>query len=104
MTTIKHKCHCCGDETNHIDDMDTTDFWYHSEAMREKFGGLCCRPCVDAYCVTEDEVLIPRAEAIKDEDGGLWSDRDEMYEAQREAAIAAREEYSDQMLLRAAMR
>lgn len=102
--TIKHKCHCCDDDTNHIDDMDTTDFWYHSEAMREKFGGLCCRACVDAYCVTEDGELMPRAKAIMDIDGNYWADRDEMDEFQREAENAAREEYADQMMLRAAMR
>ncbi len=102
--TIKHKCHCCGGDTYDIDDMDTTDFWYHSEAMRDKFGGPCCRVCVDDYCWTEDEQLIPRDEAIMDIDGNYWADRDEMDEVQREAESASREEYRDQMMLRAAMR
>jgi hypothetical protein len=69
-----HWCPCCR-ERNDASDMDLSNAWEHSQAMRDKFGAACCNACVDDHVLTADGVLMPYADAVQGFDY-VWSSQE----------------------------
>ena len=74
-----HYCPCCRDRHDQ-DDMDLSNAWEHSLAMRAKFGAACCNACTDDHVLTADGVLMPYSDAVQGPDY-LWSTQDALDEA-----------------------
>ena len=66
-----HWCPCCRDRLD-VSDMDLSNAWEHSQAMRAKFGAACCNACTDDHVMTADGVLMPYSDAVQGIDY-LWS-------------------------------
>lgn len=80
-----HYCPACGDRLDD-DDMDTGRGWKHSQAMRDRYHGVCCNACTDAHRMSEDGVLLAPGEGVQDSDGLWWSSEEALAEAEENAA------------------
>jgi hypothetical protein len=79
-------CPCCKSRGLDADDMDLARGWQHSDAMRDRYGAVCCKGCTDDHVTTEDGITVPRDAAVRDAWGGWWSDGDVLDAAMTEAA------------------
>jgi hypothetical protein len=78
-------CPCCKDRLDDSD-MDVGRGWKHSQAMRDRYQGVCCIACTDAHRVSLDGYLCAPGEGVEDIDGGLWSSESALAEAEDNAA------------------
>jgi hypothetical protein len=88
-------CPACKDRLDDSD-MDTGRGWKHSQAMRDRYQGVCCKECTDAHSVSLDGHLCAPGEGVEDIDGGLWSSESALAEAEDEWAA----EFSDRKAMR----
>lgn len=91
----KFFCPCCGDRLDESD-MDLKRLWRHSQAMRDRYGAVCCNGCTDAHRMSEDGVLLAEGEGVQDCDDAWWSSEAALAEAEEAAA----EEFADRRMMR----
>ncbi len=78
-----HYCPCCKDWLD-ADDMDLDRRWQHSDAMRARYGAVCCSACTDDHILTVDGVLMPFDATVQGYEG-RYSSADALDEARYEA-------------------
>ena len=100
LTRTGHYCPACKDWLT-AGDMDLAGNWRHSDAMRARYGAVCCVACTDAHVVTVEGDCIPSADASYSDEMGLWfTTPDAMYDAEAERAEAFGEWQADLLMMR----
>lgn len=77
-------CPCCKDRFD-ADDMDLGRTFKTSEAMRARYGSVCCKGCTDNHYFTVDGVLVSQDDEVFCGSEGYYSTADALEDARAEA-------------------